>query len=497
MRRKIRYIWLDDKGEVRNKLKVANNFKGLKKGQFEVNEWNFDGSSTNQSTTEDSDLIIKPCRVYVPFHPQHPQNFKYEDFEREIIVLCTVHTNDGEPVESENRPALEKLNEKYKSSDWWFGIEQEYTMFQNGRPLGWDKHVEPAKQGPYYCGVGEGKIVGEEISNEHVDECIIYDIDVYGTNAEVMLGQWEYQIGTADALKVSDDIIVSRYLLHRVAQNHKVEISLAAKPMRGDWNGAGAHTNFSTKPMRNAKTGKQAISSALTSLSKTHSKCIPLYGDDIDKRLIGTHETSSIHQFSHGEKNRSCSVRIPISVAKDGYGYLEDRRPCADVNPYTVCLCIMSSVENDIEFFQDSKPKHIVELLDHVSEIQRFYNRNNIQTETTITFNNRDKIMLLRALDDVLNSASNLDLDYVISNLPFGKEVSSLKDINDYVFTLYNMVHDVELDLEAECEYNTFTVDCILRCMVTTLRDNDSFASKTLTESIKSNLYWIHKKTEK
>lgn len=240
MRRKIRHIWLDDKGEVRNKLKVANDLKGLKKGQFKVNEWNFDGSSTNQSTTED-----------------------HEDFDREIIVLCTVHNNDGKPVKSEKHPALEKLNEKYKSSDWWFGIEQEYTMLQNDRPLGWNKKYDPDKQGPYYCEVGEGKNVGEEISNEHVDECIIYDIDVYGTNAEVMLGQWEYQIGTADALKVSDVIIVSRYLLHRVAQKYNVEISLAAKPMKGDWNGAGAHTNFSTKFMRNPNTGKQAIDNLL------------------------------------------------------------------------------------------------------------------------------------------------------------------------------------------------------------------------------------------
>lgn len=492
MKRKIRYLWLDHDGEIRNKLKIASDFKALKNNQFKVNEWNFDGSSTNQSTTEDSDLTIKPCRVYVPFDPQHPQNFKHEDFTREIIVLCTVHDSNGNPVLSEKRPQLESLNEKYKSNEWWFGIEQEYTLFKGGKPLGWPSNDSPEAQGAYYCGVGQGIIDGQDISNEHVDECIIYDISIYGTNAEVMLGQWEYQIGTDDALKVSDDIIVSRYLLHRIAQKHQVKVSLHPKPMLGDWNGAGAHTNFSTKQMRNENTGKAAIDDALKQLEKTHSDCIPLYGDEIDRRLLGTHETSSIDHFSYGEKNRECSVRIPISVAKDGYGYLEDRRPCANINPYIVCSCIMSSVEGDLSFFDNNKPIHIIELTDYVSNLQSLYHSHPLLPDCNpdIAINIYDEISLLNALLGVLNSASDIDFNYIKSKLPFGDEVSSLDDINCYVTKIRQANANFSFNTieRKKSEYTAFSVDGVLKCMVYTLLHEKITMPKEKAEEIKKLL---------
>ena len=62
----------------------------------------------------------------------------------------------------------------------------------------------------------------------------------------------------------------------------------------------------------------------------------PNEGKDNERRLTGLHETSSIHDFSAGVANRGCSIRIPRGVAEDKKGYLEDRRPSSNCDPYQV-----------------------------------------------------------------------------------------------------------------------------------------------------------------
>ena len=157
-----------------------------------------------------------------------------------------------------------------------YGIEQEYTMLKaDGSPLGFPKDGFPEPQGPYYCGVGTGRVIGREIIEEHTQACIDAGLMIEGTNAEVMPGQWEFQIGAADALTVSDQLYVARWLLHRIAEDYDVIISFAAKPVKGDWNGAGAHTNFSTKAMRE---GYGAIEAACKAIGKRVDAHIKGYG---------------------------------------------------------------------------------------------------------------------------------------------------------------------------------------------------------------------------
>lgn len=209
-----------------------------------------------------------------------------------------------------------------------------------GRPFGWPDNGFPAPQGPYYCGVGADRVYARDLVEAHAIACLYAGIDFAGTNAEVMPAQWEYQVGPSLGMKASDDLWVSRYILHRIAEEYGVVVTFDPKPMEGQWNGAGAHTNFSTKAMRNDG-GMKAIEAAIEKLSKQHERHIRAYdpkeGKDNERRLVGKLETSSIDKFSWGVANRGVSVRVPRGVATAGKGYFEDRRPSSNCDPYAVC----------------------------------------------------------------------------------------------------------------------------------------------------------------
>jgi glutamine synthetase len=221
-----------------------------------------------------------------------------------------------------------------------FGIEQEYTFLQNGRPLGWPENGFPAPQGPYYCGVGGEKMVGRDIIEKHTQACLDAGLGIEGTNAEVMMAQWEFQIGVLPAPLIGDQMWMARWLLHRIAEDYDVVVSFDAKPMKGDWNGAGAHTNFSTKDTMQSY---DAIVVACEALGRNADAHVAAYGAGIEDRLTGAHETQSYKSFSWGASDRGASVRIPWAVEKAKKGWLEDRRPNANVDPYVVAGMIINT----------------------------------------------------------------------------------------------------------------------------------------------------------
>ena len=329
------YIWIDGTKPtplLRSKTKVLPDYAGAI-SDMPIDEWGFDGSSTEQATGESSDCILKPV-----FHCPDPIRGG-----KNVIVMCEVLlAATGEPHPTNTRAACEAAAKKYADAEMIYGIEQEYTMLRlDGTPLGFPEGGYPAPQGPYYCGVGAGRVVGREIVERHTQACIDAGLRISGTNAEVMPGQWEFQIGPLSATAVSDHLTVGRWLLHRIAEDYDVVISFDAKPEKGDWNGAGAHTNFSTRAMRD---NYEAVIAACEKLGTRVLEHVENYGHDIQSRLTGKHETAPWNMYSYGVSNRGASVRIPWQVARDKRGYAEDRRPNANCDPYLVTRLILETV---------------------------------------------------------------------------------------------------------------------------------------------------------
>ena len=226
----------------------------------------------------------------------------------------------------------------------WFGLEQEYTLLNptGGWPYGFPANGFPAPQGPYYCGVGAVKIHGRDLIEDHTTACIEAGLAISGTNAEVMPGQWEFQIGPVDTVAVGDHLWMARYLLFRLAENYGVEVSIEPKPMKGDWNGAGMHTNFSTRAMREGYDAVITACEALGGPGKIEEH-LRGYGVGIEERLTGAHETERFDAFSYAVSDRGASIRIPWQVARDKKGYIEDRRPNANADPYVVATLLTNT----------------------------------------------------------------------------------------------------------------------------------------------------------
>ena len=330
---KAEYIWIDGHkptSKLRSKTKILDD----KVTELsEIPEWSFDGSSTMQAEGHDSDRSLHPVAFY-------PDPIRGGD---NILVMTAVNYPNGKTHETNQRDKLAKIAEQHQDQEAWFGIEQEYTFFKGLSPLGWPDGGYPAPQGPFYCGVGADEVYGRDIVEDHMEACLRAGIGISGVNAEVMPGQWEFQIGPLGPMESSDQLWVARWLLYRIAEEYGVNASIHPKPVKGDWNGAGAHTNFSTKAMRESG-GYDVVEAACKKLGDKHDEHIAVYGAHNEERLTGLHETCSIHEFRYGVSDRGASIRIPLATVKEGKGYLEDRRPSANMDPYEVCAILLETV---------------------------------------------------------------------------------------------------------------------------------------------------------
>ena len=333
-RSKIEYIWLDGSyptQQMRSKTKVVSDFSGKIE---DVPLWSFDGSSTNQAEGNSSDLLLKPVRI-----------FNDPDRMNGYLVMTEVLNADGTPHKTNARATIHD-----DDGDFWFGFEQEYVLWDldHHTPYGFPAPgYYPPPQGPFYCSVGAEYSIGREIVEQHLDLCIAADINIEGVNAEVMKGQWEYQVFAKGAKEAGDQMWVARYLMERVGEEHNVRINLDPKPVSGDWNGSGMHANFSNTTLRTC--GSEETYGKICNAFGTEQaiqRHIKVYGNDNHLRLTGAHETQSINKFSFGVSDRGASIRIPIATVDAGYnGYLEDRRPASNADPYKVASAIIDTVK--------------------------------------------------------------------------------------------------------------------------------------------------------
>ena len=345
---KLEYIWIGGNGELRSKTKIHkfpidyDIFSINKKDIKQLPIWNYDGSSTNQATGSDSEVLLKPVNIYRnPFN----KNRNVPGY----LVLCETFVHDiNTPHSTNTRNIASKVftKESVNKYEPLFGIEREFFVYDNKlnppKILGWE-HGTPEAQGPYYCSVGAGKCFGKEFLEEALDLCLEINLNVTGSNIEVCPGQMEIQI-CAKGLEAADQCLILSYILDKLGEEYNYSINWAAKPVEGDWNGSGCHVNFSTVQMRTPpedspfeKTnGYNEIIKAIEKLRVKHEEHIQVYGDDNASRLTGKHETSSIHSFSYGVANRGASIRIPRETHERGYGYFEDRRPSSSADLYLV-----------------------------------------------------------------------------------------------------------------------------------------------------------------
>ncbi|MFI8379425.1 glutamine synthetase beta-grasp domain-containing protein [Leeuwenhoekiella sp. NPDC079379] len=328
---KLEYIWLDGyhpTANLRSKTKVEDDFSGKLE---DCSVWSFDGSSTKQAEGGSSDCLLKPVAIY-------PDPARRDGY----LVMTEVLNADGTPHESNYRAQIDD-----DDNDFWFGFEQEYFIMDKATqlPLGFPVGGYPGPQGMYYCSVGGKNTHGRAFVEEHADLCIDAGLNFEGINQEVASGQWEFQLFAKGAKKAGDEIWVARYLLQRLTEDYGYYIEFHPKPVKGDWNGSGMHANFSNTTLRTAGS-KDVYDTICESFRPVVAEHIAVYGEFNDQRLTGKHETASIHDFSYGISDRGASIRIPIIAVEKGWkGWLEDRRPASNGDPYRIAGRIVKTVK--------------------------------------------------------------------------------------------------------------------------------------------------------
>lgn len=349
--RNVIYIWSDSKdcfrSKVRNISEIPETERDARIKNWKLWRWAYDGSSTGQASTDNSEIIIEPYYAYYGLH--------------DMWVLCHMMKNDFDGkhsfyLKNSYYHDLCKYQDQIWLSGLKLGFEQEFFIYdvRTGHPLLFNKEMNK-QHGDFYCSVGvtgNGHIEG--LVQEIYERACNLGVKCSGWNMEVSPSQGEIQVCNR-AINACHDLVFLRYLMWDTLKKYGLYPVFHPKPLGPSWNGSGLHTNISThKTMdRNyadnstenyTKKGGVEIERLINKFKLNHRLHIQEYGEHNELRLTGMHETSSIDKFTSGVGSRSTSVRIPIGTHRQGYGYFEDRRPAANADPYRICRRVWETI---------------------------------------------------------------------------------------------------------------------------------------------------------
>ena len=316
----VEYVWLDYDNNFRSKIRVTDDY--ITYGGL----WNYDGSSTGQATTESSEIILKPVATF-----NHP-------FIDGKLNICATYDINNKPLINNHYHSAKEIFDTKLDMHPWFGLEQEYFLYKDDKPLGYNNDKS---NNIYYCSHINQHQLGVKIAQEHLKACLIAGIKISGINAEVVPGQWEFQIGPIEGIDAGNHMMAARYLLERISAENNIIVNYHPKPLNNT-NGSGCHVNFSTKQMRE-EDGYDIIMDAILKLEKKHSYHMIHYGKDNQKRMTGRNETASFDKFTWGVGSRNTSIRIGYDTFNNKKGYFEDRRPASNIDPYLVSSLIFQT----------------------------------------------------------------------------------------------------------------------------------------------------------
>jgi glutamine synthetase len=318
------YFWLDKEGLLRTKTKILNEdeIPGI---------WNYDGSSTGQASIEgNTEIIIKPVIT-----------IQFNDNYNSYIAFCDIFDIDNNPL-SYRQIALNYFErEDVIKEEPWFGLEQEFYFVPK---YFYENFYEDISKKNEYCSINRDPIE-RKVMTEFIDYCInTANIGITGINSEVSPHQWEFQI-FGKGIKVCDEFYVARIILEILAEKNGLSVCYLPK-IHPNISGSGCHVNFSTNSTRR-ENGYNTILEYSNRFKNKHLELIGCCSELNKERLSGKFETAKWDTFTWGIGTRNTSIRIPNDTFKNGCGYLEDRRPGADIDPYlyltTMCKIALNN----------------------------------------------------------------------------------------------------------------------------------------------------------